>query len=225
MAHTDQPGARRRAPRVRRERRRQVLQLRQLLRGLRALRGAARPPAPPDARVPAGARGQAQGEPRALAVLLLRRVLGAVSQGGRAGRDHDEHAPLAHGQVRLQRPQRAVLPLARLGDHRHRHRGDPHRHRLRGVRHLERRQLQRVRRRERLPARPLRPPLRLGDGDRAGAAARHQRAAHVAQRDGRLGRRHRLVPRRPAAAARTSSSRRPSTSSAIASVPGPSTWR
>ena len=113
MAHADQPGARRRAPGVRRRRRRQVLQLRQLLRGLRALRGAARPAAPLDARPAAGARGQAQGQPRALALLLLRRVLGAVPQGGRARRDDDEHAPLAHVQVRLQRPQRACSTARR----------------------------------------------------------------------------------------------------------------
>ena len=50
-------------------------------------------------------------------------------------------------------------------------------HRLRDVRHPARRQLQRLRRRERLPAGALRPPLRLGDGDRAGGVARHQRAS------------------------------------------------
>ena len=66
---------------------------------------------------------------------------------------------------------------------------------------LERRQLLRLRRRERLAAGALRAPLRLGDGDRARPPARHQRAAHVALRDEGLGRRHRLVPGRDTAAA------------------------
>ena len=185
-----------------------------------------RPPAPLDARASAGARGQAQGQARAVALLLLRRVLGAVPQGGRARRDDDEHAPLAHVQVRLQRPLGPVLPLVALGGHRDRAGGDPDRHRVHALRPSARRQHQRLRRRERLPARAIVHRfdwtmaivlvILLGinvirmwrfvmGGDRAPGP--------------------RFVRRRPATAAATTSSRSSSTASASASGRGRCTWR
>ena len=185
------------------ERRRQVLQLRQLLRGVRALRGAARPAAPLRCtRCSWGSRTSSRAA-RALALLLLRRVLGAVPQGGRARRDHDEHAPLAHVQVRLQRPQRAVLPLAGAG------RSSPSciaailtgiGFVLFGI--LQRRQLQRLRRRERLPAERTTSTASTGRWRSCSSSC----SASTSLRMWRFvmggsGAGHRLVPRRPAAAA------------------------
>ena len=103
MADTGQPQADRRAGALRRPGRGQVLPLRQLHRGLPVLRGAVHLPAKLDALPPDGAGGQAAGQPRAVALLLLRRVLRAVPARGRARRDHDEPAPLADRAVRLHR--------------------------------------------------------------------------------------------------------------------------
>ncbi len=61
-------------------------------------------------------------QPRAVALLLLRRVLRGVPRGARARRDHDEPAALAHQPVRFHRHLPAVLPVGqdRAGG---RHRG------------------------------------------------------------------------------------------------------
>ena len=112
-------------------------------------------------------------EPRSLALLLLRRLLRAVPARRRPRRDDDEHAPLAHGAVRLHRDLEAVLPLA--GDA---GRGDA-RHRARSparasspTRCCRRGQPVGVRRAARVPARERGAPVRLGDGRRALRAAR-----------------------------------------------------
>ena len=90
-------------------------------------RGAVHLPAQVDALPADGAGGQAARQPRAVALLLLRRVLRAVPARGRARRDHDEHAPLADRAVRLHRHLQALLPLLEGRAGRHPARGPAHR--------------------------------------------------------------------------------------------------
>ena len=134
----------------------------------------------PSTRSNSGSRTSSRGasSPR---VLLLRRVLGAVSQGGRARRDDDEHPPWLSPSTTsaasaacstVRPPGRLAIVFAASS-----RRSASSRSRS------QRRQLLRLRRRERVAPGALRPPLRLGDGDRARRTARHQRAADVAQRD------------------------------------------
>ena len=115
---------------LRRAGRAQVLPLRQLQRGLPVLPGAVPLPAKVDALPPDGPGGQAARQPRAVALLLLRRVLRAVPARGRARRDDDEHAPLADRAVRLHRDLAALLPVVEGRALRHPAGGPPDRPRL-----------------------------------------------------------------------------------------------
>jgi hypothetical protein len=114
--------------------REQVLPLRELQRRLPLLRGAFPLSAKVDALPADGPGRQAQGRSRALALLLLRRVLRRVPARGRAGRDHDEHAPVAHLPLRLHRYLAAHLQVVASRARRHPPRRRPDRCRLLPVR-------------------------------------------------------------------------------------------
>ena len=138
-------------------------------------------PAPLHARPPARAGRPPAGEPRPVALLLLRRLLRAVPARRGSRRDHDEPPALAHGPVRLHRAGRAVLPVADGAD-----RGDGRRSRSSPARaswrtgSLGRREPRGVRRRRRVPAGARRARVRLGDGRRAAPPAARELRAHVA---------------------------------------------
>jgi ferredoxin len=84
-------------------------------------------PAPARCALQIGLEERLEGDPRALALLLLRRVLGPVPARRRARRDDDEPAALADGAVRLHRHLAALLPLVEGRVARDPRRRDPHR--------------------------------------------------------------------------------------------------
>ena len=97
---------------VRRLRHQRVLQLRQLHRGVPALAGLRGLPAAHDPLRAARAEGQRRRQPRALALLLLRRVLRHVPAPGRAGRVHGLGEALRDRRLR---PDHDRPPALRLG--------------------------------------------------------------------------------------------------------------
>ena len=116
-----------------------MLQLRQLHGHLLAGRPVVQLPAQVHARPPDGHGEEARGQPGALALLLLRRVLRGVPAGGPTGRDHDEPAPLADLALRLHRHRPHVLPAPVDRDRRRGRGGPAHRPRLHSLRGVRRR--------------------------------------------------------------------------------------